>query len=117
MTCETTRRRLDEARRYRVFGSQTVTAWTKKAVSAALNRTEQSVLDFIGSTGVTLSAHGDGRGYCSNALLFAKELSRLSRPQRKALLSLLDRGRLVIVDTDTTERIERRCLRKEGAIQ
>lgn len=72
----------------------------EKPMDAPLTNTEQSVLSFI-SDGLDL-------GYCSNPLAYSPTLSPLTKPQRGALLSLIQRGRLVVELTKDPARANHR---------
>lgn len=96
MTYETTERRLDEVRISSNWSGTNVTAWPHKIVGAPLTKTEAKVLSVIG-VGLDL-------GYWSNPLTYSPVLRCWSKPAKKALYSLLERGHLKIFHEDNPER-------------
>jgi hypothetical protein len=99
-TKDVTLDRLDEVKRATSFGGAK-SSWTKKSPDAALTTTEQAILTKVGD-GVDL-------GFVSNALVYSDFVHRLPMGERKALWSLVERGRLGVerVETKrgTTERL------------
>ena len=83
---DVTKERLGEVASSNNFGGDKV-AWTKKAINAPLTATEKAVLDRIPEGGLDL-------GFISKALLYSGPIRGMSKPERAALYSLLDRGTL-----------------------
>ena len=91
--------RLDEVRRTG-RRSERPTTWTKKVTDAPLTATEKRVLGKIGPEGMEL-------GFGSNPLVYAKAVNALSKAEREALLSLVDRGRVRVIRTYSPKEAER----------
>lgn len=82
--------RLAEVRSATNFTGSNQTSWTRKPADAPLTKTEAAMLESIPVNGLEL-------GFVSRALLYAPAVRQFSKPQRAALYSLIDRGKLRVM--------------------
>lgn len=104
-----TQRRLEEMRHVSRFGQDRDLSFARKPIDAPLTKSERAALDLCSGIGLDLG------GNWSNSLTYADALRRLPVLQHRAILSLLDRGRLTITFDGTSERIIWKCIRTEVA--
>ena len=93
---DVTRQRLAEMRSTSNWLGTHVIDWTQKRYDARLTATERAVCDMMPMQ----------LGFVSNPLLYAHSVRRLSKPERKALYSLLARGHLNVYRYQQPEREE-----------
>lgn len=76
-----------------------VTSWTEKSANAKLTNTELAVIEQIRAAG----AVGIELGFIDRALLYAQPIRAFTKPERRALYSLLARGTLRIMRQHTPD--------------